>query len=80
MKQFFWVFVADSLLLGYCGAQSVDAVWHLGGIEVPLVWLARFGTAYYYGFFWVLMPVLGLIETPKPLPDSIAKSVLSPAE
>ena len=25
MKQFFWAFVVDCVLLGYCGAQSVDA-------------------------------------------------------
>ena len=43
---------------------------------VPLIWLARLGTLYYFGYFWVLMPVIGLIETPKPLPASIAQSVL----
>jgi hypothetical protein len=49
-------------------------------MSVPLVWLARLGTLYYYGFFWAIMPLLGIFETPKPLPDSIAKSVLAPAE
>ena len=34
---------------------------------LPLVWVARLGTLYYFGFFWVLMPLVGLIETPKPL-------------
>ncbi|MBV9541904.1 MAG: cytochrome b N-terminal domain-containing protein, partial [Alphaproteobacteria bacterium] len=80
MKQFFWVFVADCLLLGYCGALSVDAV----RFGIPMVWVARLATAYYFGYFWLLMPIVGLIETPKPLPDSIAKSVLgasaAPAE
>ena len=41
-----------------------------------MVWAARIGTAYYYAFFWIIMPVVGLIENPKSLPDSIAKSVL----
>ncbi|MBU6299439.1 MAG: cytochrome b N-terminal domain-containing protein, partial [Alphaproteobacteria bacterium] len=76
MKQCFWIFVADCAMLGYVGAQSADAVLQLGGMALPMVWLARLGTAYYYAFFWVLMPVLGLIETPKALPDSIAKTVL----
>jgi ubiquinol-cytochrome c reductase cytochrome b subunit len=76
LKQFFWVFVADCILLGYVGSQGADAAWNLGGISVPLVWLARLGTLYYYTFFWVILPVVGLIETPKKLPDSIAKSVL----
>ncbi|HEV2651913.1 MAG TPA: cytochrome b N-terminal domain-containing protein, partial [Rhizomicrobium sp.] len=80
MKVFFWLFVADCLLLGYCGGQPVDKV--LAGI--PLVWIARLATAYYFGFFYLIMPIIGLIEVPKPLPDSIAKSVLgasaAPAE
>jgi quinol-cytochrome oxidoreductase complex cytochrome b subunit len=79
MKQFFWMFAADCVLLGYVGAQSADASWTLGGVNVPLVWLARLGTAYYFGFFWLVMPLLGIFETPKPLPDSIAKSVLGAA-
>jgi quinol-cytochrome oxidoreductase complex cytochrome b subunit len=36
------------------------------------------GTLYYFAHFLLVMPIVGLIETPKPLPDSIAKSVLSP--
>ncbi|HEX4117424.1 MAG TPA: cytochrome b N-terminal domain-containing protein [Rhizomicrobium sp.] len=72
MKQFFWAFAVDCVLLGYCGAQSVDAA----AFGVPLVWVARLGTLYYFGYFWVLMPIIGLIETPKKLPASIAQSVL----
>jgi ubiquinol-cytochrome c reductase cytochrome b subunit len=72
MKQFFWAFAVDCVLLGYCGAQSVDAA----AFGIPLVWVARLGTLYYFGYFWVLMPIIGLIETPKKLPASIAQSVL----
>jgi quinol-cytochrome oxidoreductase complex cytochrome b subunit len=79
MKQFFWVFLVDCIILGYVGSQSADASLNLGGMDLPLVWVARLGTLYYYGFFWLIMPLLGLIETPKPLPDSIAKSVLGAA-
>ncbi len=78
LKQFFWFFVVACLVLGYCGAQSADAV--VPHTSIPLVWVARIGTLYYFGYFWVILPLLGLIETPKPLPDSIAKSVLAPAE
>jgi quinol-cytochrome oxidoreductase complex cytochrome b subunit len=74
-KWLFWLLVIDGIALGYCGSQSVDA----SAFGVPLVWVARVGTAYYYVFFWILMPLVGLIETPKPLPDSIAKSVLGAA-
>ena len=76
MKQVFWIFVVDCVILGYCGAQSVDAA----KFGVPLVWVARIGTLYYFAYFWLIMPLLGLIETPKPLPASIAQPVLSPAE
>lgn len=79
MRQFFWILFADCILLGYIGSQSADAAFHLGGIDLPMVYLARLGTLYYYGFFWVVMPFIGLFETPKPLPDSIAKSVLGTA-
>ena len=78
MKQFFWLFVADCLILGYCGSQSADAM--LLSTSIPLVWVARIATIYYFGFFWLIMPLLGLLETPKPLPASIAQPVLSPAE
>jgi len=77
MKQLFWLFAADCVLLGYLGSQTADAAWHLGEAEIPLVWLARAGTAYYFAFFWVLMPWVGKTERTKPLPESIAQSVFS---
>jgi ubiquinol-cytochrome c reductase cytochrome b subunit len=80
MKQFFWILVVDAVMLGYLGSQRPDAVWHLSGVDLPLVWLARLGTLYYFAHFWIIMPIVGLIETPKKLPDSIAKPVLAAAE
>jgi ubiquinol-cytochrome c reductase cytochrome b subunit len=70
----------DCLILGYVGSQPVDAF--LFNTPVPLVWLGRIATLYYFLHFWIVMPLVGLLETPKPLPDSIAKSVLAttPAE
>jgi quinol-cytochrome oxidoreductase complex cytochrome b subunit len=72
MKQLFWLFAVDCLVLGYCGAQSVDAT----AFGIPLVLVARLGTAYYFAFFWILMPLVGWLERPRPLPESIAKAVL----
>jgi ubiquinol-cytochrome c reductase cytochrome b/c1 subunit len=66
-KQFFWVFVLVCLGLGYLGAQPPE-----GGYVIA----ARILTAYYFIHFLVVFPVLGLIETPKPLPNSISESVL----
>ena len=59
-------------MIRYCGSQSADAV----RFGIPLVWIARLGTAYYFGFFLLIIPIVGLIETPKKLPASIAQSVL----
>ncbi|HKY17779.1 MAG TPA: hypothetical protein VJL82_02510, partial [Rhizomicrobium sp.] len=64
--------VVACVLLGYCGAQSVDA----SKFGIPLVWVARLASIYYFAFFYLIMPIIGLIETPKKLPASIAQSVL----
>ena len=37
---------------------------------------ARILTAYYFIHFLIVFPLLGLIETPKPLPNSISEAVL----
>jgi quinol-cytochrome oxidoreductase complex cytochrome b subunit len=79
-KQFFWILVADVLILGYVGSRPVDAF--LFNTPIPLVWLGRIGTLYYFLHFWLVMPLVGLIETPRSVPASIAQSVLAttPAE
>jgi ubiquinol-cytochrome c reductase cytochrome b/c1 subunit len=72
-KQFFWALLVDCLLLGYLGAHRPDAVFP--GTEIPMLPFARLGTAYYFAYFWIILPLLGLIETPRPLPLTIATSV-----
>ena len=37
---------------------------------------ARLLTAYYFGYFIVVLPLLGIFEKTKPLPNSISESVL----
>jgi len=71
MRWFFWAFFMAALLLGYCGAQSVDA----RRFGIPLVWVARIATFYYFAFFWLIMPILGLVEKPGEPPASIAESL-----
>ncbi len=73
MKRCFWAFVMACVVLGYCGAQPADAT--MAG--VPVVWVARLATLYYFAFFWLIMPVVGLIEVPIKLPASIAQSALA---
>ncbi len=66
-KPFFWIFVVACVALGWAGAQSPEGV--------PLL-VARLGTLYYLAFFWIIMPLIGVYETPKGVPDGISKSVL----
>lgn len=60
---FFWVFLANCVLLGYCGAMPADEPW---------VTISRLATAYYFLHFIVILPVLSLYERPVDLPLSIS--------
>jgi len=73
-RWFFWILVADCIVLGVVGAKSPDDPV-LGFEMFKYVHLGMLGTAYYFFHFLILLPLLGKIETPKPLPDSIGKSV-----
>ena len=66
-KVFFWAFVVACCLLGYLGAQPPE-----GGYVIA----ARLLTLYYFAFFIIIMPLLGLFETPRPMPATIADAVL----
>ena len=39
------------------------------------LWLSQILGAYYFLYFLVFLPLLGIIEKPKPRPPSIAESV-----
>jgi ubiquinol-cytochrome c reductase cytochrome b/c1 subunit len=62
------IFFAVVIALGYLGSQEPA-----GGYVLA----ARLCTAYYFAFFLIILPLLGLIERTKPLPNSISESVLS---
>src|SRR5690554_2564452 len=66
-KLFFWLFVVDCIFLGWLGSRPAEGVY---------VALAQVSTLYYFAFFLIIMPVLGLIETPRRLPNSITEAVL----
>ena len=66
-KWFMFVLVADVIILGFCGANLPEGFW------VPL---SRVATLYYFFHFIILLPILGKIERPLPLPSSIADAVL----
>ena len=66
-KWFMLVLVVDVVVLGFCGANPPEGFW------VPL---SQVATVYYFFHFLILLPVLGKIERPLPLPPSIADAVL----
>ena len=67
-KQFFWVFAIVCVGLGYLGSKPPEGSY---------VFWARILTAYYFLHFIVVLPLLGLFESPKPLPPSISDAVLA---
>ena len=40
-------------------------------------WVARVFALYYFAYFLVITPLLGLLEQPLPMPESISTPVLS---
>lgn len=85
MRTFFIILLVVGLGLGWCGAQLPDAQVIPGMPSFQLfdgqlnsyLWLTRLFTAYYFAFFLVIMPVVGLRETPLPIPATISEPVLS---
>jgi ubiquinol-cytochrome c reductase cytochrome b subunit len=70
-KQFYWIFLANFLLLGYLGAQPAEGIY---------VIISRIATIYYFVHFIIILPVLGYVEKTKPLPKSISEPVLNDKE
>ena len=66
-RQFLLIFFAAVIGLGYLGSQEP-----VGGYVLA----ARLLTIYYFAFFFIILPLLGLFEKTKPLPNSISESVL----
>jgi ubiquinol-cytochrome c reductase cytochrome b subunit len=61
-KVAFWFFVADFVLLTWAGAMPA---------EEPYPSIALVGTAYWFAYFLVILPLLGVFETPEDEPESI---------
>jgi ubiquinol-cytochrome c reductase cytochrome b subunit len=68
-RVFFFLWVASFFVLMWAGAKPA---------EQPYVLISQLATAYYFLWFLVLLPVLGRLERPLPLPESIAAAVLGP--
>ncbi|MBT6406904.1 MAG: cytochrome b/b6, partial [Rhodospirillaceae bacterium] len=66
-KQFFWLFFIDCLILGYVGMKPPE------GFLVPL---GQAATAFYFAYFLIIIPLLGKLEKPRAVPNSISEAVL----
>ena len=62
-----FVLVAAVVVLGMVGAHRPEGIW---------VVLGRVATTYYFLHFLVILPALGILEKPLPLPESISNPVL----
>ena len=53
--------------LGYLGSKPPEGIYVIA---------SRILTFYYFVYFLVILPLLGIFEKTKPLPNSISESVL----
>ena len=64
LKWWFWLLVIDFLVLMWLGAQPA---------EEPYATFALIASAYWFFYFLIILPLLGVIEKPLPRPDTIEK-------
>ena len=62
---FFWLLLIDAVVLGYLGGKPAEGIY---------VVLSRIATAWYFLHFLVILPLLSVFETTRPLPKKTRKS------
>lgn len=72
-RWFFFIFIFMCFVLGWCGAETPDDNAFLG---LSFYRLSQIATLYYFGYFLVILPILGLVEDPKERPATITQSIL----
>jgi ubiquinol-cytochrome c reductase cytochrome b/c1 subunit len=66
-RQLMILLVLSLIGLGFVGAHRPEGIW---------VTIGRICTLYYFLHFLVLLPILGRLEKPLPLPESISRPVI----
>ncbi len=61
-KWWFWLLVIDFMVLMWCGAQPA---------EPPYSTIALIGSAYWFAYFLLVLPLLGVFEKPLAQPETI---------
>jgi quinol-cytochrome oxidoreductase complex cytochrome b subunit len=85
IRPYYFILFLVCLVLGWCGAHepAQEIIPHLTTFTLvdydlnTVVWLSRIAALYYFAYFLVVTPILGLTETPLPVPESISEPVLS---
>lgn len=65
-KWYFWLFVLNFFVLMWCGSQPAEGM-------IPVISLI--GTIYWFAYFLIVLPILGLVETPLDRPKTIEAAV-----
>ncbi|ONG50069.1 cytochrome b [Pseudoroseomonas deserti] len=66
-KWLFLLWTVNFFVLMWAGGKPAEGLY---------VVISRLSTAYYFAYFLVILPLLGKIERPLPLPESISRAVL----
>jgi ubiquinol-cytochrome c reductase cytochrome b subunit len=61
-KWWFWLMAIDFVVLMWCGAQPA---------EPPYSTISLIGSAYWFAYFLIILPLLGVIEKPAAQPETI---------
>ncbi|MEO1494544.1 MAG: cytochrome b N-terminal domain-containing protein [Pseudomonadota bacterium] len=61
-KWWFWLLVVDFFILMWCGAMPA---------EEPYATISLLGTLYWFAYFLVILPLLGITEKPEVQPETI---------
>jgi ubiquinol-cytochrome c reductase cytochrome b subunit len=61
-KWWFWLLVVDFIVLMWVGARPAEGIYP---------YIALIGSAYWFAYFLVILPLLGVIEKPLPQPATI---------
>ncbi len=61
-KWWFWLLVVDFMVLMWVGAMPAEGIYP---------YIALIGSAYWFAYFLIILPLLGVIEKPLPQPSTI---------
>lgn len=61
-KWWFWLFIVNFMVLMWVGARPAEGIYP---------YIALLGSAYWFAYFLIILPLLGVIEKPLPQPETI---------